>query len=100
MTKSMSQTESIRATNNILGGVSVFPIITTRHGYVVEGRKSMGKPNVLSNIDTQRLVKICEQYLTDLGNGRNRDDADHYIFEAALETVYGLGVWEFVNEKL
>lgn len=56
------------------------------------------------NISTDNysvLCDLCSQYL-DLVKTGSVDDSDleHYIFEVALESVYGDDVWKYVNERI
>jgi len=49
--------------------------------------------------DFSELQSYCEQYLDEIENGEYEDsDAEHYIFEAAMELFYGENVWDYVND--
>ena len=61
------------------------------------------KPLPLPMIDQDftQVIKLCESYINDLDkDGWVDEDMDHYIFEAAMEAVYGKSVWEWINKKL
>ena len=55
------------------------------------------KPKPIENPDFTSLKELCESYLNGIENGNNYKDTEHYIFETALGTLYGEGVWDFVN---
>jgi hypothetical protein len=47
------------------------------------------------DIDLKELKSICEDAMY---NRHNEDsDMEHYIFETAMETIYGKDMWEFYN---
>ena len=81
----------------LLGGISTEELQKEIDKRKEEERKgSLPKP--LQVLDTKPLQIICQKYIEDLSkNGYARDDADHYIFETAMETVFGKDVWKFVN---
>jgi 5-methylcytosine-specific restriction endonuclease McrBC regulatory subunit McrC len=47
--------------------------------------------------DFESLIKACEHYLNNIEKGKQRDDDQHYIYEAAMECIYGKEVWDFIN---
>jgi len=58
------------------------------------------KPKTLTGIDWEELIDICEKYIDDLDKqGWVDDDMYHYIFETAIETVYGKPIWAWIREK-
>lgn len=59
------------------------------------------KPTRLDVVDATRLRNICQAYIDELDEkGWADDDTTHYIFEAAMEAVFGKDVWIWVNSKL
>jgi len=57
----------------------------------------MKTPTKLNNPDFKDLAKICVEYV----RSKNPDeDLKEYIFEAALEAVYGKDIWKYINEKV
>lgn len=48
------------------------------------------------------LKRACEEYLEIVEGDRDgdRDDAQHYIFENAMELVFGKDIWTRVNIAL
>lgn len=59
------------------------------------------KPKQLETIDITSLRAICQEYIDTLASGGYvSDDFDHYIYEAAIEAVFGTGVWGWINKRL
>ncbi len=55
-------------------------------------------PKLIETPDIKPLQTICQNYTNELiKNGYVRDDLEHYIFETAMETVFGKNVWQFIN---
>ena len=53
-------------------------------------------PQPVGKPDWTALVEMCQAYLDD----PDRDnDFEQYIFECAIETVYGKDIWEWVNAQ-
>ena len=62
----------------------------------------MKKPEQLENVDTKKLSEICQQYIDFVDNDKEYhedNDFDHYIFESAMETIFGEKVWDFINSR-
>lgn len=60
------------------------------------------KPNQLETVDLQKLRDICQKYINfiDCDDEYYEDnDYEHYIFEVAMETVFGKDVWKFINSR-
>ena len=52
-------------------------------------------------IDIGPLRMICEDYMDAVSTNKYvDDDLEHYIFECAMETLYGGDVWDYINSKL
>lgn len=47
--------------------------------------------------DIKPLQKICQAYVKALVKDRYVGDIEHYVFEIAMETVFGENVWLFIN---
>jgi hypothetical protein len=64
-------------------------------------RKETTIPTQLDVIDVEPLRKVCEKYIDYLKTNNCCDDTDldRYIFETALEAVYGNDIWNWVNCK-
>lgn len=58
------------------------------------------KPRPLNKVDRELhpLLVVCMQYIDDLWNkGYVDEDLNHYIFEAAMEYIYGKEIFEKIN---
>lgn len=61
-------------------------------------QKAYAKPTRLKEIDFGSLIELCQEYVDDLEkHGYVDDDVSHYIFEAAMQSVFGFGVWDWIN---
>jgi hypothetical protein len=62
------------------------------------------KPEQLSNPNFSALTDQCQWYLDLITNDPEAENqisnATHYIFESAMEAVFGKDVWKYVNEVL
>mgnify|MGYP001218571265 CR=1 FL=1 len=56
-------------------------------------------PKIKEKIDFKPLIKICEEYIKCLKEGEYFKDADHYIFETALECIFGENIWKWINNR-
>lgn len=54
----------------------------------------------LATPDFSHVVKACEAYVDELYND-HYDNVDHrqWIYEAALEAVFGDGIWQWKNMR-
>lgn len=62
----------------------------------------MEQPKKLKEINIDKLSEICEQYIKFIDNDEEYsedNDNDHYIFECAMETMYGENVWDWINSR-
>lgn len=56
------------------------------------------RPEQIEYPDLTSLRELCQQYMDDVSKGSYVDeDFEHYIFEAALMTMFGANVFEYVN---
>ena len=63
-------------------------------------REEEEKPKQIAAPDLTKLRKICQEYIDSLARDKYVDgDLDHYIFEAAMETVFGKNVWDWINDQ-
>ncbi len=59
------------------------------------------KPEQLKNPDFSGLILVCESHLQQIDEEEREDnDSEHYIYEAAMEAIYGSDVWKFINKKI
>ncbi len=66
----------------------------------IEKRKKIRKecPKKIYIPNWEPTIKMCEGYINDLiKNGYADHDHRIYIFEAAVEAVFGKKIWGFVN---
>ena len=64
----------------------------------------MEKPKLLKTeeIDLTELKDVCKDYIYFVDNDEEYHEDnhyDHYIFETAMETVFGKKVWDFINNR-
>jgi len=60
----------------------------------------MSKPTKLENIEIDTLVQLCQDRIDEIADGDDVDsDLPHYIYEAAMEAVFGNNVWSWINER-
>lgn len=58
------------------------------------------KPQPLNAVHPKYVFELCEQYVNDKWDGKYvDDDLIHYIFEAALQAVYGQDIFERLNQR-
>lgn len=59
------------------------------------------KPEIVDVPDYTSLRKICGAHISFLANGKVNDanTLEHYIFEAAMETLYGADVFDWINRQ-
>jgi len=55
------------------------------------------QPEPLENPNYSSLLATCESYMAELGRHESEDsELPHYIYEAAMTAIYGLGVWKWI----
>lgn len=45
------------------------------------------------------IINMVKEYISDLEKGREPADSKQWIFEAAVEAVYGRKIWDWVNKR-
>ena len=71
-----------------------------------EEQKNEDKPFPLTDLkscawlDWSKCQKACEVHIQELADGKVDTDAEHWIYETAMEAVYGKEVWDWVNKML
>lgn len=66
-----------------------------------ERQKLNDIPQPLDNIDYSDVYASAVEYITELSeSGREPKDAVHYMYETVMETIYGPGVWDYINKIL
>jgi len=56
-------------------------------------------PKPLPNPDFSKLKKYVIEVTEDLARGEMPKDYEHYIYEAAIEAVYGKKYWAWMNKQ-
>lgn len=65
-----------------------------------EKQETKPKPRCESWIDDLKpIVAICKLYIDSLHGGEYFKDHEHYIFEVAMDLVYGKQVWNWIREN-
>jgi len=61
------------------------------------------KPSMSAGeIDLTKLKKICQKYIDFIDDDEEYyydSDYEHYIFEAAIEAIFGENIWDFINNR-
>lgn len=59
------------------------------------------RPAPLAEPNFDQLREVCESYIDDLDKlGWVDDDHKHYIFESAMEALYGKNVWFWIRKAM
>lgn len=67
----------------------------------VEEEEKQNRPVLIDLPDLTKLKEACEYHILEIIDGKHVDsDADHYIYEAAMQTLYGKNIFSWINEKL
>lgn len=59
-------------------------------------------PEQTKQLDPKQLEALrdaCKNYAAQIEEGFVRNDTEHWIFQAAMELVYGKSIWEWINER-
>lgn len=62
------------------------------------------KPTPIENPNLDELKKICQEYIDyvnspDSYDNIDGDDLKHYIYETALQTIFGKKIFYYLNNK-
>lgn len=69
----------------------------------LERRKKLkaNLPKPLMKMGWYEVQKLAENYIAHITEyGYEPKDAEHYIFEGVMETVYGKNIWDYINDIL
>ena len=58
--------------------------------------KKTGRPEKKDNIDFTDLINYCEEHIDNILDADERDD-EHWVYEAAIECIYGKKFWDWYN---
>jgi hypothetical protein len=65
--------------------------------------RELGIPRKVASPNFGRVEKLCDEFVTNLLQDTihpDDNDFDHYVFEAAMEAVYGKGFWGWFRKRL
>ena len=61
------------------------------------------KPTAKFDIDFSNLIELCEEYLDSAEEcgccGFDYENMEHYIFETAMQDVFGNNVFKYINSR-
>lgn len=64
-------------------------------------KDKLSKPVPVKNPDFVPVIGLCNTYVNMLHDrGHVDDDMAHYIYEAAVEAVFGKDVWPWIRDKI
>ena len=55
-------------------------------------------PKLVENPDLSELIEVCQMHLMDIAKGGHGED-EYYIYEAAMEALYGNKIFCYINDK-
>ena len=65
-----------------------------------KNQRDADKPQQIDDPSLTNLRSMCQKYIDHISERDPiDDDLKHYIFEAALEALFGADVWDFVNSR-
>ena len=63
--------------------------------------KKARKPKPVENPDFSTLIETCQKNIDFLvTEGGDDSDWEYWIYEAAMEAVFGKVVWDWINERV
>lgn len=68
-----------------------------------EREREESRPKPLANPDFSAVIKLCQALIDELAEADSccdMSDNDHYIYEAAMQAVFGKDVWLWINERM
>ena len=66
-----------------------------------EAEKQAQKPQQLKEVDLTGLRRVCQEYIDSLANdGWVDDDLSYYIYEEAMQAIFGEDVFEWIDKQL
>ena len=67
----------------------------------IKRQKEAEVPTVIENpVMTEKLMSGCKEYIDLIIQGGSIDNCEHFIFEAAVEAVFGPDVWKWINKNI
>ena len=66
-----------------------------------KAREAGDRPVALAQPDWKPVLKMAADHMKAIeSNGREDEDFDHYLYEAAMTAIYGPNVFKWINKKL
>jgi chorismate mutase len=66
--------------------------------------KELAKPKMLAvpARNPEYLEKVCQEYIDFIASDEYHEDNDYknYIYENAIEMLFGSEIWEWINSKM
>lgn len=56
-------------------------------------------PEPLKNIDFEYIIKLCQEYISDVSKGIADDDYDCWFFGETMMAVFGPQIWQWINKE-
>lgn len=67
----------------------------------IKRQKEVAVPTVIENpVITEKLINGCKEYIEAIQQERSLDNFEHFVFEAAVEAVFGPTVWKWINKNV
>lgn len=64
-------------------------------------QKEAAIPTVIENpVVTEKLLSGCKEYIELINQRGSIHECEHFIFEAAVEAVFGKSVWKWINNNV
>jgi hypothetical protein len=56
-------------------------------------------PISCENPDFSEVLDLCKVHILDISRNETDEDTIHYIYEAAMEAIYGQDIWQWINKQ-
>lgn len=58
-------------------------------------------PNMLIPMDFVPVINTCQECIEHIAkHRRDLKDSEHWVYESAMEAVYGHDIWKYINEAI
>ena len=61
--------------------------------------KKKESPKIIKNPDLTRLEKLLKDYIEAIIKEGGMKDIKHWVYEEAMEALYGKTIWDWVNKN-
>jgi len=65
----------------------------------IERREQDNIPKPISAPDWSPVIETCVSHITEIANGDYDTDGKHWVYESAMEAVFGESVWTWINSN-